>query len=720
MRKVILATGMAIGLLAWTPALSAELTAADRAFLEKKIIARWEFKDPGEIAIAYSRDIDILDHHPDPRAGVFRILVDAAQLASLRADGFDISVEIADWYDHYAKLYPQKTMGGFKTYAEAITVLDSVHAAFPSITTAKFSIGQSFEGREIWAIKVSDNPEVDEDEIEVLINGLHHAREPITVEVVLETLRRLTRDYGTDPLTTLLVDNREVFLIPVVNPDGYEYNRTIAPFGGGMWRKNRNNSNGSNIGVDLNRNYGHNWGYDNNGSSSNTGSEVYRGPSAFSEPETQAMRDFVNSRQFVFALNYHSYSDLYLWPWGYDFVYTPEHDFFQYIGDSLASFNGYTPQVGWELYRTNGDSDDWMYGDTDDHEKIYSFTPEVGGPSDNFWPSPVSIPGLINENQGPNFTIIGWEVADFDADTAFGDAPWTVNFTEDARNYPTGWHWDFGDGDTSDAPNPQHIYNAGQHTVTLTAASPTGGAMRTKTAFITALAESLVVNADSALPGAEVTWDININNHVPLSQITLPISISQIPAYATLDSITMAGTRTQLFLGSQTLFNNKLFGQMVIRLISSFDGSLPPLPPGSGPIARVHLTIKPGAVFGDSLVLSINTPLEGYAPSAKIDATDIGIFGDDGALTILTPPCECQCHTDPVCDGTTEVLDIVATVEIAFRNGAITPDPLLQCPWARSDVNCDGTVNVFDVVKLVDVAFRAADAGTTFCQSCGL
>src|SRR5262245_25584780 len=175
------------------------------------------------------------------------------------------------------------SMGGYHTLAEVEAILDSFHTQFPALTTAKWSLGKSVENRDVWAIKISDHPGTDENEPEVRIDSLHHAREPVSMEMTLFFMDWLLTNYGTDPLATYLVDEREIYLVPIVNPDGYEYNRQTNPQGGGLWRKNRRNNGGGSFGVDLNRNYSYQWG--GNGSSGDSNSETYRGPSPFSEPE---------------------------------------------------------------------------------------------------------------------------------------------------------------------------------------------------------------------------------------------------------------------------------------------------------------------------------------------------------------------------------------------------------------------------------------------------
>ncbi|MCP4634349.1 MAG: T9SS type A sorting domain-containing protein, partial [candidate division Zixibacteria bacterium] len=194
---------------------------------------------------------------------------------------------------------------------------------------------------------------------------------------------------------------REIWIIPIINVDGYIYNQEQSPNGGGMWRKNRRDNGGS-YGVDPNRNYTYMWGYDDQGSSPYPSDDTYRGPSAGSEPCNQAVMQFCESHDFVTTLHYHSYGEYFLYPWGYDQLDTPDHDLFVAIADSAVSMNGYDPGRAWELlYAVNGDAVDWSYGELG----ILAFTPEVGNSSDGFWPDPSRIQPLIDLNRPVNIYI---------------------------------------------------------------------------------------------------------------------------------------------------------------------------------------------------------------------------------------------------------------------------------------------------------------------------
>jgi len=286
------------------------------------------------------------------------------------------------------------TMGGFLTFSEIIDSMDAIHDRFPTLVSARDSIGTSWEGRVLWVYKISDNVDIDEDEPEIFYNSLIHAREPASWSWQNHYIDWLLTNYGMDSLATAIINERELYFLPVFNPDGYVYNEQIAPNGGGMWRKNRRPGG---YGVDLNRNWGYMWGYDDNGSSPYQSDETYRGPEAFSEPETQAVRDFIESRDFQLILNAHTYSNLFLYPYGYEDIYTPDQDIFQVLGDAAESLTGYQAGTPWSLlYNTNGDACDWQYGE----HQIFTCVTETGSNNDGFWPSPYRI-SQLNEQMFP-------------------------------------------------------------------------------------------------------------------------------------------------------------------------------------------------------------------------------------------------------------------------------------------------------------------------------
>jgi hypothetical protein len=335
------------------------------------------------------------------------------QIAALDASGVRYDVAVVDLEAFYASrlgpapdapprfgawlspAFGSGSIGGYYTFAEVASVLDQIHAAYPALTTAKASLGTSVEGRALWMLKISDNPGVDEGEPEVRLDALHHAREPEGMQSTLWFALYLLESYATDPLARYLVDEREIFVVPVVNPDGYVYNQTTNPGGGGMWRKNRRNNGGGVFGVDLNRNYADHWGWDNTGSSPTASSDTYRGPSAASEPEVQAMQAFIQARQFASALSIHTYGALWLYPFGYAQVYPANNAQYAEVSSLATELNHY--EVGppsFILYLANGVTCDYDH----DVEGTLSWSPELGSSSDGFWPPTARIVPLAEEN----------------------------------------------------------------------------------------------------------------------------------------------------------------------------------------------------------------------------------------------------------------------------------------------------------------------------------
>jgi carboxypeptidase T len=286
----------------------------------------------------------------------------------------------------------------FHDYAETVAELQQAAFDHPAILSLS-SVGLAYEGRTLWLVKISDNVGTDEDEPEVLFTHHQHAREHLTVEQGLYTLQMLTDEYGVDPRITNIVDNREIWLVFDANPDGGEFD--IATGSYVSWRKNRQpNAGSSSIGTDLNRNWGYRWGCCG-GSSGSTSSTTYRGPAPFSAPETALLRDFVNSRviggvqQIKAHIDFHTYGELVMWPYGYTSVDVPadmtqdDHDVFVAIGQAMAASNGYTPQQLYDLYVTDGTINDWLYG----VHRIFTYTFElypVGSPG--FYPPDEVIP----------------------------------------------------------------------------------------------------------------------------------------------------------------------------------------------------------------------------------------------------------------------------------------------------------------------------------------
>uniref|UniRef100_A0AAU1HW71 Zinc carboxypeptidase n=1 Tax=Streptomyces sp. NBC_00180 TaxID=2903632 RepID=A0AAU1HW71_9ACTN len=311
----------------------------------------------------------------------------ADQIKKLKALGYDVTPlgavpdRSADADDVRLYDFPSGD-SRYHNYAEMTSEINSLVSANSSIASRRV-IGTSYQGRNIVAIKISDNVASDEAEPEVLFTHHQHAREHLTVEMALYLLRELTSDYGSDSRVTSMVNNREIWIVPDLNPDGGEYD--IATGSYRSWRKNRQpNSGSSAVGTDLNRNWAYRWGCCG-GSSGSASSDTYRGASAESAPEVKVVADFVRSRivggaqQIKAGVDFHTYSELVLWPFGYTYSDTTtgmtadDRNAFAAVGQKMAASNGYTAEQASDLYITDGSIDDWLWG----NQKIFSYTFEM-------------------------------------------------------------------------------------------------------------------------------------------------------------------------------------------------------------------------------------------------------------------------------------------------------------------------------------------------------
>ena len=343
-----------------------------------------------------------------------------AEIAKAKSAGFKVDIVIADVAKHYREQNKKKeekttsvscnnpsvpvpahfhlgSYAGYFTYDEMLTILDSMQLLYPGLISAVQPIDtfHSIEGRPIYWLRISNNPTVDQPtKPQMLVTALHHAREPECLSATIYYLWYLLENYATDPHIKTIIDNTELYFVPCVNPDGYIYNITTNPGGGGLWRKNMRDNLDGTTGVDLNRNYGYEFAYDDVGSSPMTSSDTYRGTAGFSEPETQAVKWFTENHHFTLNLNYHTYNNDILFPWDYIASYqTVDSEFFFSCGSYLTQYNSYrygtcNQTLG---YIANGDSDDWMYGDTTTKPKVFGMTPEIGSNQEGFYPPTTSI-----------------------------------------------------------------------------------------------------------------------------------------------------------------------------------------------------------------------------------------------------------------------------------------------------------------------------------------
>ncbi|MFH1279837.1 MAG: M14 family zinc carboxypeptidase [Candidatus Eisenbacteria bacterium] len=367
------------------------------------------------------------------------LVVDRAERAEIEARATSVEVLREDLNASFEELRGTAEFGQYHTYAEIDAAFDSLAALYPTLVQ-KIDFGDSHEGRNLLALKISDNVGVSEGEPQVLFMGCHHAREVISVEMPFLFAEYLLDNYGVDPDVTALVDDREIWIAPLINPDGHQ--RVVN--GDTFWRKNRRNNGDGTYGVDLNRNYPFAWGYDDIGSSPYTSSETYRGPSAGSEPELQAVMGLFQANAFIMALSFHSYGRVYLYPWGYIALPTADNEIFAAAGDSMAAGNGYDHgnYYSGTIYSTNGSSDDWAYGDST-KAKCFSFTPEIGDEFD----TPESMIPVHFADQLPAMLFVARAAGDPYALDRPGAPLLAALPDDDDGNYLV--EWTRGDGDTA-------------------------------------------------------------------------------------------------------------------------------------------------------------------------------------------------------------------------------------------------------------------------------
>lgn len=289
----------------------------------------------------------------------------------------------------------------FHNYKELTEAVQKIAHENPDIVSLN-SLGKSNEGREIWHLTISTELETSRQKPSVIYMGGHHAREHLSIDVPLRLTQKLLQQYRAgDERIVRLLKAREIHMIPMVNPDGAEYD--IATGNYKMWRKNRRLNHDGTYGVDLNRNYGFKWG--SGGSSKSPKADTYMGPNPFSEPETQAIKAFVEQQDnATLLLTFHTYSELILYPWGHS--YDPIADsrdisVYRNMAQKMSQWNNYVPQQASELYQASGDTTDWAYGT----QHIFSFTfeldPKFTGGGWGFYPGAEVIPEVVQKNWEP-------------------------------------------------------------------------------------------------------------------------------------------------------------------------------------------------------------------------------------------------------------------------------------------------------------------------------
>ncbi len=344
----------------------------------------------------------------------FIVIVNDFEKEELRNTNLNFNVLIEDYEAYLANQILQRgnkitsattqgfelgSMGGFYTYEEIFIQINKLTTNNPFFVLSD-TIGYSWENRPLIAYCFGSK---DTTKPELLITALHHSREPATITSLLFFLKSLfEKAKNEDEEALYLLNNRRIWIIPVLNPDGYFYNQMRYPKGGGLWRKNRRPINSTDTGVDLNRNYGpyEFWNANNNGSSTNPKNETYRGPAPFSEPELQALRNFCLRRNFQLAFNLHTYGGMLIYPYSALSTETPDSSWYRSFGMYIQQLNSYyfgtdRQTVG---YPTRGSSDDWFYTPDSTKGKVFAFSPELSYQFDGFWPDANRIIKIATEN----------------------------------------------------------------------------------------------------------------------------------------------------------------------------------------------------------------------------------------------------------------------------------------------------------------------------------
>jgi len=421
--KIVVAAFFIFSFIAATTNINSNETNPHEKYSKVKVFA----KNDNDIKRLMSEGL-FFDHAESVGGEFVETWLSETEISMLKKSGMPYEITVEDW-DRYYSEQPKMTqseiedaihnsiaeynishsiygsMGGYLIFSEVITKLDSMRIQYPNLISEKFSIGNTVESRPMWTVRVSNSPNAPTGRPEVWFHSLIHAREPMSMEQNIYFIYWLLENYNIDPIATYILSSRELYFTPVFNPDGYEYNRSIQPTGGGMWRKNRKLNSGTIYGVDLNRNYGiySFWNSTNNGSSTDPSSDTYRGISPFSEPETQNAKDFVLSRNLKGVLSYHTFGNYLIRPWGYVDAPSPDENIFHSFSQDMVLNNHYTLGRSNQTvaYGVRGVTDDWYYNDSA-HSKIIAMTPEVGTGTDGFWPVQARIIPLAKQNVTQN------------------------------------------------------------------------------------------------------------------------------------------------------------------------------------------------------------------------------------------------------------------------------------------------------------------------------
>ncbi len=328
----------------------------------------------------------------------FITALSAAQYTDLQKRGVRVEVDRV----LTQRMWAPADLSCYRTVEQLYEDMRAAANEYPELVQI-LDVGDSWEKEQMTAQKGYDilaarvtNHAISSPKPAFFLVAAHHARELVTPELALNYLDYLTANYGSDAKITWLLNTREVWVMPVVNPDGHKLAEQ-----GYYQRKNTNHTNGGNcmvpplsynqFGTDLNRNYEKSWG--TAGTSVNPCNELYRGTAPWSEPETIAVRDFCRAYGIDFLITLHSYGNLVLWPWSHTYDPAPDSAALAAIGEKMATYNDYQATSGANLYLASGTTDDWSY----DELGIPSYTFECG---EHFFQPCADLPQIWQENLG--------------------------------------------------------------------------------------------------------------------------------------------------------------------------------------------------------------------------------------------------------------------------------------------------------------------------------
>ncbi len=719
-------------------------------------LIRVDISQPQVIPSILSEGISL--DHARIRPNVFaEVIVSAGELESLQSLGLTIEVLQEDMEAYYAARLTGNvtrdlgygTMGGYYIFDEVVDFLDNLRLEYPQLVSEKQIIGYSLEDRPIYAVLLTLNPEATNSRPEMLYTALHHSREPMSMMTLLYFMDHLAQNYGTDPEITALLENRRMWFVPVVNPDGYVYNYQIAPAGGGMQRKNRRAGCLSSqwAGVDLNRNYGFAWGWDDEGSSPDICDQTYRGTGPFSEPETQAVSAFVENHEFRMVLNYHSYGSYLIYPSGaIPGDLPPEEDLliFREFGNEMAQYNGYLVGSDMETvnYAVNGDSDAWMYNEMG----IFSMTPEVGRWEDGFWPSTNRIIPLAEENVFPN-KYAAWAVGSkYKSDLQFSSEIFLPGETYTLSPYIFNQGLGDSEGDVQvevsaygNVIMEDAVLNIGVLTArtgytaqvpvefTIPAGTPAGNVVdftvriwddvnyQFVSQFQIVVGQPILVFHDGAEAGMS-NWSTNGWSAVQGSSTEGNYSFTDSPfgnygnltsKYLVLNSGVNLNSAVQAYLTYDVKWDIES-GYDFAQVLASADGV------NWIPLQGEFMSVGSGngmqsqgeyGYDGSSDWVSENIWLNEFTGSGEVllkftmasdtYVTGDGVFVDNIKVFIYEDQ---SIPGDVNADGSVDVLDIVLIVNVILTGAELTPEQLYIM-----DLNGDGSANILDIVQLVNL-----------------